>query len=99
MKNLRHYRQATERGKILECITSTWDRMYTILEVMCCEELMDKEISCHYSEQYLFHTCIICSNTNINVYKFQNEIRMSSINTHLFLANSYISAMSFAKNV
>jgi hypothetical protein len=61
MKSLRHYGQATERRKIFECVMSAWDRMYTILEVMCCEELMDWEISCHDSEQYLFHTCIVCS--------------------------------------
>jgi hypothetical protein len=48
-------------------------------------------------------TCFIralyAQNTNVNAYRLQNVIRMSSINTHLFLVNSSISAMSFAKNV
>jgi hypothetical protein len=48
-------------------------------------------------------TCFIralyAQNTNVNAYRFQNVIKTSSINTHLFLGNSSISAMSFVKNV
>jgi len=51
--DLRYYRQATERRKSLESISSPWDRMNTILEVLGCEELVDKKISCRVSDQCL----------------------------------------------
>ena len=53
MIDLRYYRQAAERRKILESISSAWDSMDTILKVMGFNELMDKKISCSNLEKCL----------------------------------------------
>lgn len=85
MIDLRYYRQATERGKILESISSAWDRMDTILKVMGCKELMDKKISCSNVEK-----CLI-SYSAFDIKK-QTVMTNTRIKTYLFLENNSISA-------
>jgi len=76
----------------LESVSGTGDRLYTILEIMGCEELVDKIISCRVSEQ--------CPNgefqdgfTRIKRPRsvIPNEIKISSTRIHLFHENSSIS--------
>jgi hypothetical protein len=81
MKDLRYYWQATERRKVLESISSPRNGLYTIMEVMSCEELMDKKISCSVQSSALFHMVNCIVKTTINV--IQSEI--SSIRIYLFL--------------